>query len=416
MDYFRELNFVSVALRLLLSAVIGFSLGLERGRKRRPAGCRTYMLVCMGATLTLLLSQYEYIMVTTKWASIASEIGLRTDVSRFGAQVINGVGFLGAGTILVTGRREVKGLTTAAGLWASACMGLAIGAGFYECVFLGTVLIFLSMRYLPIVENMMVEHAPFLNIYVEFESLDHIGDVIGRIKEQNAQVLDVEVDHGRGPGSSNPSAVFSLRLAKRHSHSDVLVSISAGFRTHILICLGAAITTLTSQFLYLNLHYYTDMARLGAQVVAGIGFIGAGTIVVTRQHRVKGLTTAAGLWASAIIGLALGGGFYEGALLTTVLVLVAESFLSRLEYRILDHVPEINLYMEYTGKPCLEEVLRFLRENKVSLQDMEITRNSDSESHNACAIFSLRFSKGVSVDELLTHVSQIEGVITVQEL
>ena len=99
-------------------------------------------------------------------------------------------------------------------------MGLAIGAGFYECVFLGTVLIFLSMRYLPIVENTMVEHAPFLNIYVEFESLDHIGDVIGRIKEQNAQVLDVEVDHG------NPSAVFSLRLAKRHSHSDVLVSIS----------------------------------------------------------------------------------------------------------------------------------------------------------------------------------------------
>ena len=237
MDYFRELNFVSVALRLLLSALIGFSLGLERGRKRRPAGCRTYMLVCMGATLTLLLSQYEYIMVTTKWASIASEIGLRTDVSRFGAQVINGVGFLGAGTILVTGRREVKGLTT-----------------------------------------------------------------------------------------------------------------------------------------------------------------------------------AAGLWASAIIGLALGGGFYEGALLTTVLVLVAESFLSRLEYRILDHVPEINLYMEYTGKPCLEEVLRFLRENKVSLQDMEITRNSGSESHNACAIFSLRFSKGISVDELLTHVSQIEGVITVQEL
>ena len=86
------------------------------------------------------------------------------------------------------------------------------------------------------------------------------------------------------------------------------------------------------------------------------------------------------------VGLALGGGFYEGALLTTVLVLVAESFLSRLEYRILDHVPEINLYMEYTGKPCLEEVLRFLRENKVSLQDMEITRNSDSESRSGIVI------------------------------
>ena len=61
----------------------------------------------------------------------------------------------------------------------------------------------------------------------------------------------------------------------------------AGFRTHILICLGAAITTMTSQFLYLELHYFTDMARLGAQVIAGIGFIGAGTIIVTRQQRVR---------------------------------------------------------------------------------------------------------------------------------
>ena len=190
----------------------------------------------------------------------------------------------------------------------------------------------------------------------------------------------------------------------------------AGFRTHILICLGAAITTLTSQFLYLNLHYYTDMARLGAQVVAGIGFIGAGTIVVTRQHRVKGLTTAAGLWAAAIIGLAVGSGFYEGALLATVLVLLAEAFLSKLEYWMMDHAPEINLYMEYETRTAMDTVLQLLRAHRVTIQDMEITRNSDSESHNACAIFSLRFSKGVSVDELLTHVSQIEGVITVQEL
>ena len=88
----------------------------------------------------------------------------------------------------------------------------------------------------------------------------------------------------------------------------------AGFRTHILICIGAAITTLTSQYLYLNMHYFTDMARLGAQVVAGIGFIGAGTIIVTRDKRVKGLTTAAGLWAAAIIGLVCGAGYVECAI------------------------------------------------------------------------------------------------------
>ena len=225
-EYLRELNFISVALRLLLSAVIGFSLGMERGRKHRPAGCRTYMLVCLGATLTMLLSQYEYCMLSTRWYDLAVEIGIRTDVSRFGAQVINGVGFLGAGTILVTGRREVKGLTTAAGLWASACMGLAIGAGFYECVALGTVLIFLSMRYLPSIENMMVEHAPFLNIYVEFESLDDIGSIIGRIKEQNIQILDVEIDHGRDSGSGSPSATFSLRMTDHQPHTEVLVAVS----------------------------------------------------------------------------------------------------------------------------------------------------------------------------------------------
>ena len=81
---------------------------------------------------------------------------------------------------------------------------------------------------------------------------------------------------------------------------------SAGFRTHILICLGAAMTTMTSQHLFLNMHYYLDMARMGGSVVAGIGFIGAGTIIVTQHQRVKGLTTAAGLWTVAIVGLALG--------------------------------------------------------------------------------------------------------------
>lgn len=88
------------------------------------------MLVCLGAALTMLLSQYEYYMVTHEWAQLASEVGIRTDVSRFGAQVINGIGFLGAGTIIVTGRQEVKGLTTAAGLWASAAWALPSARAF----------------------------------------------------------------------------------------------------------------------------------------------------------------------------------------------------------------------------------------------------------------------------------------------
>ena len=125
-QYLRELHFASVVVRLALAMLLGGCIGLERGRKRRPAGFRTYMLVCLGAALTVLLSLYEFTMVTGPWSDICAEIGIKTDVSRFGAQVINGIGFLGAGTILVTGRQQVKGLTTAAGLWASACTGLAV--------------------------------------------------------------------------------------------------------------------------------------------------------------------------------------------------------------------------------------------------------------------------------------------------
>ena len=190
----------------------------------------------------------------------------------------------------------------------------------------------------------------------------------------------------------------------------------AGFRTHILICLGAAITTLTSQFLYLKLNLYTDVARLGAQVVAGIGFIGAGTIIVTRRQRVKGLTTAAGLWTAAIVGLALGGGFYEGGIAATGLILLAELLFSKLEYRMLDNAPEVNLFMEYSGKPCLEKVLKLYRERELKVINMEITRSTESETHNACAIFTLRLNRRCGVERLLTEMNAVPGVVSVEEL
>lgn len=191
---------------------------------------------------------------------------------------------------------------------------------------------------------------------------------------------------------------------------------SAGFRTHILICLGASMTTLTSQYLVLYMNYFTDMGRLGAQVVAGIGFVGAGTIIVSRGNRVKGLTTAAGLWTAAIIGLALGCGFYEGALFATGAVLLAELVFSKWEYRLMDSSPEINLYMEYTDASCLERVLKLYRGHDVKVLDMEITRAKGSEYHNACAIFSLRLNHKIRPEALLLEVKSTEGVIAVEEL
>ena len=190
----------------------------------------------------------------------------------------------------------------------------------------------------------------------------------------------------------------------------------AGFRTHILICLGAAMTTLTSQYLYLVLGQYTDMARLGAQVVAGIGFIGAGTIIVTRRQRVKGLTTAAGLWAAAIIGLTLGGGFYEGGLFATFLILMAELFFSRVEYRMLQNAPEVNLYVEYSDNQTMDTLLQEFREHGLKILNMGIIHSSASERHNACAIFTLRLHKGLNVDQIQKDICATAGVVSVREL
>ena len=181
LDPLRELSFPSVVLRLGLALILGGLLGLERVRKRRPAGIRTYMLVCVGAALTMLLGQYQTQMLATHWAEAAKLAKSNQDITRFSAQVINGIGFLGAGTVLVTGKQQVKGLTTAAGLWASACMGIAIGAGVYECVLLAFLLIFLCNRVFPFIESLIVENAKNINLYIEFDSMDDVSQIISCI-------------------------------------------------------------------------------------------------------------------------------------------------------------------------------------------------------------------------------------------
>lgn len=190
----------------------------------------------------------------------------------------------------------------------------------------------------------------------------------------------------------------------------------AGFRTHILICLGAAITTLTSEYLYLDLHLYTDVARLGAQVVAGIGFIGAGAIIVTKRRRVKGLTTAAGFWVAAIIGLAVGAGFYEGAVVTTFLVVCAELIFSKLEYKMLDSARDINLFVEYSDPDCLSEMISYFKEEDINVLDVEITKSASEKHKNPCAIFSLQLNKKTNLEIIVSDITKFNSVVSVEEL
>ena len=226
LDYLRQLNMASLVFRLGIAMLSGGFLGMERERHRRPAGFRTYMMVCLGAALTTILSQYEFIMITTRWAELSSQIGIKTDVSRFGAQVINGIGFIGAGTVIVTGRQEVKGLTTAAGLWASACMGLAVGAGFYECVAIGFVLSFLSMKFFPILETAAIENSRNMNMYAEFVSVENVSEIIALIKSHGIQIYDVELNRGEKGTLQGPSATFYIRLPKQKPHIEIISAIS----------------------------------------------------------------------------------------------------------------------------------------------------------------------------------------------
>ncbi|MDD6282699.1 MAG: MgtC/SapB family protein [Oribacterium sp.] len=193
---------------------------------------------------------------------------------------------------------------------------------------------------------------------------------------------------------------------------------SAGFRTHILICLGASMTTLTGQYLGLYMHYYTDMARLGSQVIAGIGFIGAGTIITTQQHQVKGLTTAAGLWVSAIIGLAFGAGFFEGGLITTVLVLIAEIYLSHLEFWIRANAPDITLFIQYDNASTFNKIIQYLHEHDLSVLNTEITRQESPEGEESkmCAILSVALNRANPVSRVVHEINQITGVGSVEEL
>ena len=192
---------------------------------------------------------------------------------------------------------------------------------------------------------------------------------------------------------------------------------TAGFRTHILLCLGACVALLTSQYMFLELNLYTDVARLGAQVVAGIGFMGAGSIIVTNSRRVRGLTTAAGMWISAIIGLVCGAGYVECAIAATVMVLISEMVFIKIENLLIKKLADVNLYVEYNDPRCLQQIVKLVKERNIHIGSTEVTRiPCDSGGHNYCAIFTFQVGKNKSGPSLRDQIAGLENVVNVEEL
>ncbi len=223
----RQLNLLSVIFRMVMSVFMGGLIGLERERKRRPAGFRTYMLVCLGACVAMMLGEYEKELMNFFSAAEYLPDSVDPDVSRYAAQVINGIGFLGAGAIIANSKREVTGLTTASGLWSSACFGLAIGAAFYEIIPAAFILIECSIRGFPVLEKYIRKKSPYINFYIEFYSLKDLSNIIGRFRTLEVQVYHCEIERNDFSKTHQYSnAVFYAHCRKGVDHTHLLSEIS----------------------------------------------------------------------------------------------------------------------------------------------------------------------------------------------
>ena len=208
----REVTYLAVALRIFAAVIIGGILGLERGMKNRPAGLRTYMLVCVGACIVMLTNQYIY------------QVFGSGDPVRMGAQVVSGIGFLGAGTIIVTRRNQIKGLTTAAGLWSAAGVGLALGVGFYEAAIAGTVAVFAVMTLLQRMDNRLHRRSRRLEAYIELSTIS-LGDFLRTMRDEGIDVSDVQREHDEENSDGVRAYVATLKGKKRQNHTELMEKV-----------------------------------------------------------------------------------------------------------------------------------------------------------------------------------------------
>ena len=203
-------------IRLAFAMAVGMFIGIDRGMKRRGAGIKTHVLVALGSALVMLTS--EYMLRTFPDA--------KADMARLGAQVISGIGFLGVGTIMVTGRNQVRGLTTAACLWVCACVGLAAGIGFVEGAAYALLLIGITLKLLTKVDAMIHDHAKVFDYYLEFYNNKCVGDFMDIMRTKDLKIVSFDVSKNKLKGEG-PSATMSVEVKDRELRKNLLSEIQS---------------------------------------------------------------------------------------------------------------------------------------------------------------------------------------------
>ena len=219
---FSEWTAQNLIIRIVVSVLLGGAIGLDRGMKHRGAGTKTITVVCLASTLVMLTEQY----IQVNFPGLAN-------MNRLAAQVISGVGFLGVGTIIISNHR-VKGLTTAATLWASASVGLAVGIGFIDGAVLITLIMLLSLHVLPFIERFATRKSRYCNVIVDLEGSRYIHRIIQDLKEADISVdsMEISTPHANGDNSVVVHLVLYMKKPKENmeiyeiiTKSDKVISV-----------------------------------------------------------------------------------------------------------------------------------------------------------------------------------------------
>ena len=202
-DTTSEWSPLGIFIRLLLALIVGLIIGIDREMKRRVAGIKTHILVCLGASLVMITSQYMSMTMENSG-----------DPARLGAQVISGVGFLGVGTIIVTGRNQVRGLTTAASIWVCACMGLAAGVGFLEGVVLTLLLLIFTLKVVGKLDVIVHRRAKTFDLYIEFKNNKGVTQFSDEMKERGVKISMTQICKGESE-EDGPNVIVGVKLHER---------------------------------------------------------------------------------------------------------------------------------------------------------------------------------------------------------
>ncbi|MDR1770248.1 MAG: MgtC/SapB family protein [Hungatella sp.] len=208
-----QVNMASIAFRLILSIILCGAIGMERGLRNRPAGFMTYLLVGCGSALIMITNQY----IATIYTNV--------DPTRMASQVVSGIGFLGAGTIITTSKNEIRGLTTAAGLWAAAAVGLAVGIGFYGGAILGSIFIIFSLMYLKKIDLYIKTHAKTMEIYLEYNEEFSMQNLSLYTEQSCYEIFDMEAGKIKTLNGEFGTLTFDVNFRHKVNHAKIIEEI-----------------------------------------------------------------------------------------------------------------------------------------------------------------------------------------------